>query len=126
MGMDSIHILGGKMGDDWIPGDAGALRQIYRVHATTADTGERALRTAARSAYQKTQSALMSSEELRGFFSPPFLNGIRDFDELVTRIARCRAGGRSSYGRRMRPHDCVIRAIRKNLCRSTFALSFIS
>jgi hypothetical protein len=83
MSMDSIHILGGKMGDDWIPGDAGALRQIYRVNATTADAGERALRAAARGAYQKTQSALMSDEELRGLFSPPFLNGIRDFDEVV-------------------------------------------
>ena len=83
MGMDSIHILGGKMGDDWIPGDAGALRQIYRVNAVIADAGEKALKVAARTAYRKTQSALMSNEELRGLFSPPFLNGIRDFDELV-------------------------------------------
>lgn len=83
MGMDSIHILGGKMGDDWIPGDAGALRQIYRVNAEVADAGEEALKVAARTAYRKTQSVLMSNEELRGLFGPTFLNAIRDFDELV-------------------------------------------
>lgn len=83
MGMDSIHILGGKMGDDWIPGDAGALTQIYRVNAAIADAGEKALKVAARTAYRKTQAMLASNGELRGLFGTPFLNGICDFDELV-------------------------------------------
>jgi hypothetical protein len=83
MSMDSIHILGGKMGDDWIPGEAGALKQFYRVNATTADAGDRALQAAAQSAYRKTQTALGNNEELRSLFGPTFLNAIQDYDELV-------------------------------------------
>jgi hypothetical protein len=83
MSMDSIHILGGRMGDGWIPGEVGALKKIYRVNATTADAGDRALQAAAQSAYRKTQSALGNDEELRSLFGPTFLNAIQDFDEFV-------------------------------------------
>jgi hypothetical protein len=84
MERDQIHILGGPMGDDIIPGEAGALRSIYRVKQETSEAGVKALENAAASAYRHTQDQLDSNAQLRTFFYDRFLQGHRDFDHLVT------------------------------------------
>ncbi|WP_263352891.1 hypothetical protein [Acidicapsa acidisoli] len=87
MTFDAIHILGGILGgqmdDDWIPGEVGALRQIFRVCDAVADAGLETLRQAARAAYDKTQRALETNDSLRALFNENFLRGYRDFDELA-------------------------------------------
>ena len=37
MQRDQVHILGGPMGDETIPGEVGALKNIYRVSPDVAD-----------------------------------------------------------------------------------------
>jgi hypothetical protein len=83
MDRDMIHILGGPMGEDLIPGEVGMLRAIYRVTAATFDAGMRALEEAARAAYCHMQSQIDSNQDLRALFDGRFLAGHRDFDELV-------------------------------------------
>jgi hypothetical protein len=83
MERDMIHILGGPMGEDNLPGEVGALNAIYRVSAETGEAGLKGLEEAARMAYRKTQSKLDGNAELRALFPSCFLQGFRDFDELV-------------------------------------------
>ena len=83
MQRDQVHILGGPMGDETIPGEVGALKNIYRVSPDVADRGMALLEELLREAYQLTQAQLRSNGELRSLFYPEFLDGYRDFDELV-------------------------------------------
>lgn len=88
MTFDAIHILGGKMGEERIPGEMGALRQIFRVNESVAEMGHAALRRAAREAYDKTQRALETNESLRAMFNENFLQAYKDFDELEASFPR--------------------------------------
>jgi hypothetical protein len=83
MQRDQVHILGGPMGDEIIPGEVGALKTIYRVSSDVGDAGLRSLKDTLRTAYQKAQAELTTNQELRKLFYPRFLDGYRDFDELV-------------------------------------------
>jgi hypothetical protein len=83
MERDQIHILGGPMGDETIPGEVGALNSIYRVSSVVGDAGLKALKDAIGAAYRLTQSHLAANEELRSLFYPRFLEGYMDFDDLV-------------------------------------------
>src|SRR5258708_20722504 len=73
MQRDQIHILGGEMGGEMIPGEVGALKNIYRVSDEIGVKGLKTLEEAMRGAYQQTQSQLDTNEELRGLFYPQFL-----------------------------------------------------
>jgi hypothetical protein len=83
MDRDQVHILGGPMGDETIPGEVGALKSIYRLSPETGDAGLKALEEAATMAYQKTQSQLDADLELQSVFYPRFIEGHKDFDKLV-------------------------------------------
>lgn len=83
MQRDQVHILGGEMGDQMIPGEVGALNIIYRVSGEVSAAGLKSLEGAMFGAYHRTQSQLDTNEELRGLFYPQFLKGFRDFDELA-------------------------------------------
>jgi len=83
---DKVHILGGPMGDETLPGEIGALQTIYRVTGNIRDAGLRALKDAMIMAYDKTQLHLAENPDLRSLFYPRFLEGRRDFDELVPEL----------------------------------------
>jgi len=83
MDRDMVHILGGPMGDDTLPGEVGVLNAIYRVTRETADLGARVLEESLSDAYGRTQSQLDSNRELQELFYPEFVARHRDFDELV-------------------------------------------
>ena len=83
MERDLVHILGGPMGDETIPGEVGALRNIYRVGLEVGDAGLKRLEEATVLAYDRTQSQLGSNHELQNLFYARFLQGYRDFDFLV-------------------------------------------
>ncbi len=83
---DQVHILGGPMSDEIIPGEVDALGNIYRVSPETADAGVRALEEALRNAYRKTQSQIDTNRELQDLFYPAFIERHRDQDELVSRF----------------------------------------
>lgn len=82
MTFDAIHIFGGKMGDDWIPGEMGVLRQIFRVGPEVSAEGGEMLKQAARLAYRKAQQEIEANQNLRALFLENFLRGYRDFDDL--------------------------------------------
>ena len=71
------------MGDETIPGEVGALRNIYRVGLEVGDAGLKRLEEAPVLAYYRTQSQLGSNHELQNLFYARFLQGYRDFDFLV-------------------------------------------
>lgn len=82
MTFDAIHIFGGKMGDDRIPGEMGVLRQIFRVGPELAAEGDEVLKQAARRAHRQAQREIETNQSLRGLFQENFLRGYRDFDDL--------------------------------------------
>jgi hypothetical protein len=86
MQRDEVHIVGGSSGRATIPGDVGALREIYRVSAEVADAGLAALKEAASAAYDRGQAELAVNRQLQGLFPRGFLDGRRDYYELVTRF----------------------------------------
>jgi len=86
MQRDEIHILGGSNGRATIPGDAGALREIYRVGDDVADAGLGALKAMARAAYDRGQAELAVNRELQEVFPQGFLDARRDYYELVARF----------------------------------------
>jgi hypothetical protein len=88
MERDQVHILGGPMGDIALPGELGVLQKIYRVNPEVGEEGLRVLKAAIVDAYDKTQIDLAHNPELRGLFYPRFLDGYRDFDELVPEVLR--------------------------------------
>jgi hypothetical protein len=83
MQRDQIHILGGSFGYDAIPGETGALRDIYRVDAGTAAAGAAALQEETCAAYRKTQAELDSNRKLQALFYQQFIDRHRDFDRLM-------------------------------------------
>jgi hypothetical protein len=83
MRSDQVHILGGPMGDETIPGEVGTLQTIYRVDSDLSRAGVTALEEALVAAYRSTQDQISSNEDLRALFYSRFLVGYRDFDELM-------------------------------------------
>jgi hypothetical protein len=83
MERDQIHILGGPMSGEIIPGEVGTLKSIYRVSPEVGEEGVRSLEKALCAAYRKTQSRLDSDAQLQGVFYPTFIERHRDFDQLV-------------------------------------------
>lgn len=81
---DEKYILGGKN----VRGETELLRAIYRVDQTVAAQGDSALNDGLREAYRKTQSKICSDPRLHGRFSRGFAEGIRVWDEVVTRFLR--------------------------------------
>ncbi|MBV9675454.1 MAG: hypothetical protein JO185_03915 [Acidobacteriaceae bacterium] len=88
MQRDQVHILGGPMGDVMLPGEVGVLKNIYRVSSDVGDAGLQSLKEAMRAAYLGTQSQLANNQALRELFYPEFLEGYRDFDELVPNLLK--------------------------------------
>jgi hypothetical protein len=89
---DEVHILGGSTGvstgGPTIPGDAGALQEIYRVDPDVAGAGVAALKDAVVSAYDRGQAELAVNRELQNLFPAGFLDARRDYYELVSRFLR--------------------------------------
>ncbi len=83
MQRDQIHILGGPMGDQTLPGEVGVLKIIYRVDSEVGAAGVKLLEQATHSAYHRTQLQLAVNKELQDLFYPEFIKGYRDLDELV-------------------------------------------
>ncbi len=81
---DQVHILGGPLSGDSIPGEVGTLAKIYRVSDELAATGLTALKQAMKKAYDKTHTELKTNEELKDLFFPDFIDRLEDFDQLVT------------------------------------------
>ena len=71
------------MGDETIPGDVGALKEIYRVSSAVGDAGVRSLEEAMLAAYKRTQSQITTNQDLRRLLPPRFLEGYLDLDDLV-------------------------------------------
>lgn len=81
---DQVHILGGPLSGDIIPGETGTLARIYRVSEELAAEGLATLKLVMRQAYDKTHSALKTNQELKELFFPEFIDRMGDFDYLVT------------------------------------------
>jgi hypothetical protein len=97
MERDEIHILGGAFGDDPVPGEAGALRAIYRVNAEIAEFGVQALKEATVAAYRKTQEQIDVNAELQALFYPEFVARHRDFDRLIRGFLEKGTGGEEEW-----------------------------
>jgi hypothetical protein len=80
---DQIHILGGPMSGQNIPGEAGVLKKIYRVSDELSITGLQALERAMKQAYDKTRSELATNGPLRSLFAPDFLEQLDAVDKLI-------------------------------------------
>jgi hypothetical protein len=81
---DQVHILGGPLSGDMIPGEIGTLAKIYRVNDETAAAGLAILKQTMKQAYYKTQTAMATNEELKNLFFPDFIERLGDMDKLVT------------------------------------------
>ena len=88
MQRDEIHIMGGPTGTSTVRGGTGALQEIYRVDPDVAHTGVAALKEAAAAAYDRGQAELAVNRELQDLFRRGFVDGRRDYYELVSRFLR--------------------------------------
>ncbi|HEX7155100.1 MAG TPA: hypothetical protein VF618_26755 [Thermoanaerobaculia bacterium] len=82
--LDQAHILGGVIGKKFVPGQVRTLRAIYRVSDEVAAAGLTAFRAALEAAYAATQAALVQDEEARALFHDDFVDGLREWDAVVT------------------------------------------
>jgi hypothetical protein len=80
---DEVHVMGRRLEGHLVKGEVGFLREIYAVDETTADAGLSALQRSIRQAYDKTLSALESNLGLQDLFFPPFIDCLRDWDNIV-------------------------------------------
>lgn len=81
---DARFILGHHFGGPRpVQGELDYLRDIYRVTRVTEGRGIRALRTAMKAAYDKTQQAMRDDAEVRRMFEPEFVKRLRDWDDAV-------------------------------------------
>jgi hypothetical protein len=81
---DQVHILGGPLSGSIVPGEIGTLAKIYRVSSELAETGLKTLQEVMKAAYRKTQSELITNEELRDLFFSAFIERLGDLDKLIT------------------------------------------
>jgi hypothetical protein len=107
MQQDRVHILGGPSGGETIPGEAGALKAIYRVGPDIGDAGLKSLEAATAAAYDRTQAALAVNHELQDLFYPGFIKGRRDYYELVSGFLQTDPGDLDSWKRQA---DAYLRA----------------
>ena len=80
---DEVHVMGRSLEGQRVQGDVGFLREIYDVDETTANAGMSALQDSIRQAYEKTLSALESRPPLQDLFFAPFIDCLRDWDNIV-------------------------------------------
>ncbi|MFY9611558.1 MAG: hypothetical protein WAU45_23465 [Blastocatellia bacterium] len=81
MTTDEKYILGAPN----VRGETDLLRAIYRVDQTVASEGHLALNDALGQAYKKTHSGVCGDPRLEGRFSRGFVEGIRDWHQIVVR-----------------------------------------
>ncbi len=80
---DQVHVLGGRFSDDFIPGSAGALRNIFRADGELAERGTGMLQESLRNAYFKTSDRIDNDAELQSLLYPEFVARHRDYDRLA-------------------------------------------
>jgi hypothetical protein len=80
---DQVHILGGPLSGDTIPGALGALRSIYRVNSEVDEEGLQGFKESLDAAYRKTRDCIDTNVELQRLLYPEFVLRHRDFDRLV-------------------------------------------
>jgi hypothetical protein len=85
---DGKHILGGRYGKVRVRGELSFLREIYRAGPGLERRGVAAFRAAMKSAYDRTHDAIRTNPELTRLFRAPFVERIRDWDDLVTSYLR--------------------------------------
>jgi hypothetical protein len=85
---DAKHILGGCYGKVRVRGELSFLREIYRAGSSIERRGVAAFRAAMKAAYDRTHDAIRTSPELAKMFRGPFVEHIRDWDDLVTSYLR--------------------------------------
>ncbi len=82
---DGKHIFGGYYGKDYrVRGELQFLRRIYRVGSVVERRGVAAFRAATKRAYDRTHQAIRTNPELTRLFQQPFVEKLRDWDELVS------------------------------------------
>jgi hypothetical protein len=89
--MDADHILGGMLTEARRErGDVGCLREIYRVAAPVHRRGMAALRTATKSAYDRTLNAVRTKPALAALFPQALVPRMGDWDEAVKGYLRAK------------------------------------
>ncbi|HEX7680253.1 MAG TPA: hypothetical protein VF713_19130 [Thermoanaerobaculia bacterium] len=86
--LDLVHILGGPIGRCFFPGEAGALKAIYRVSPTVASKGLAEFRAALCQSYRRTLHAMTTDPRIRELFHEDFLDTIREWDRAVVDFVR--------------------------------------
>jgi hypothetical protein len=82
--LDADHILGGVLADVHCErGEAGCLREIYRVTAPHHRRALAILRAATKDAYDRTHLAIQESPTLAALFPKTIVPRLQDWDELV-------------------------------------------
>ncbi len=81
---DEKYILGGPN----VRGETEMLRAIYRVDPTVAAEGHSALNDGLKETYRKTHSVICGDARLEGRFSRGFIEGIRNWEEIVARYLK--------------------------------------
>src|SRR5258708_17163441 len=80
---DAKHVLGGCYGKVRVRGELSFLREIYRAGSSIERRGVAAFRASMKNAYDRTHDASRTSPELTKLFRAPFVERIRDWDDLV-------------------------------------------
>lgn len=81
MATDEKYIVGGSN----VTSELDLLREIYRVDRAVVYEGNSELNNALKASYRKTHSGVCNDPRLTGRFSRGFIDGIRDWDEIVVR-----------------------------------------
>ena len=84
MAIDETYIMGGHN----VRGSAEALTAIYRVHQTVQTDGYSALNDELSAGHRKAREQMNTHPGLKAFFSEPFVEGVRDWDQIVVRYLR--------------------------------------
>ncbi|MCU1246904.1 MAG: hypothetical protein JWN02_2814, partial [Acidobacteria bacterium] len=85
---DGKHIFGGAYATYKVRGSLSYLAEIYRAGPSLKRRGGAAFRAATKQAYDRTHRALRRNAGLSQFFREPFLDRLRDWDELVASYLR--------------------------------------
>jgi hypothetical protein len=81
---DGKHIFGGSYGKDYrVRGELELLRRIYRAGSSIERRAVAAFRASMKRAYDRTHDAIQTDPEIRRLFRQPFVERLRDWDELV-------------------------------------------
>lgn len=81
---DGKHIFGGVYGKDYrVRGELWLLSRIFRVGSVVERRGVAAFRASMKAAYNLTHDSIRTNPEIKRFFHARFLEGLRDWDDLV-------------------------------------------